>query len=528
MFGFLNKLVDKATDRFWGDTFKLDLRPQDMGQGGARRPAPGDPLATGPGTTPQAGENFSHFAEGSSNPSQQAEQQQQRQEQANQHLPPQPDAAARRETEQLERNALDPSKPVSAGELEQLKQNADPQHMKPEEVLRQRGVPAEAVDTLRNAAGLDAQATAAVGDPDIKDQAALDASHQGRTAMTDEQKRQAVQAQAALSEDMQVDAEVRKAVDFDKAGQLLAGGGPNPAMYGDFGLRRNTEGQTSKEVVATLGLDYQGSKFVKDGADGKKTFADDISTLGTFVIDTEMTADMKKHAQVPLGHDVMEEAEAQAQALAEAKKTDPSVHIPPMLELNPDGTMAHAFERNRASAVDPRTGLGNSTVQHPELLAEAEAQRPGEQVNVVNQEMKLKQASPLPVGNDAQGDPRTQMNLVRPDGTVVNVATLVPVTTPEGQPIYEKDKDGKTLMVDGQPVPKTRWALNEGMAPEVKDQVFSKVDEQDRAARTAWEKRRDELTAAGKASEIPDPPAANPELERWRAQQAASRSGAAS
>jgi hypothetical protein len=356
-----------------------------------------------------------------------------------------------------------------------------------------------------------------------------------------------VQAQAELSKDMQVGAQVRKAVDADTAGTLLGGDtkGRGNSMYGDFGLKRNTEGQTAREAVATLGLDYEGSKYVQDDKNnpGKKTFHDTVDDLGVFMIDTVMTKDMLARSQVPLGHDVYAEAQKQgkdAAARNAGKPEDQQEAVPPMLQTDAAGNLTHAFERNRASGVDPRTGMGNSTLQSPELMAAAEADRPGEQVNVVNQEMKMQKdgrpsSAPLAAGAGEDGKMQTQMNLVRPGtGDVVNVANLVPVMNADGTPRYEKDDYGKPKKDDdGNPVPATRWQLNEGMDTAVKDKVYTRVDSADKAARADWAKRcalvdkeNEKLAAEGKPIKVhPDEPPPNPELDKWRQDQAAAAKG---
>src|SRR5262249_42258025 len=162
--------------------------------------------------------------------------------------------------------------------------------------------------------------------------------------------------------DMHEGAEVRKAVPMGGVGDMLAGfdrrsgGAGAPQMFGDFGLKRNTEGQTSREAVASLGLDYEGAPYVKTNADGTKDFSDDVTKTGVMMIDSTMTKEMQNKAQVPLGHDVMAEAQTQAEALRkqnEGKAPDEQTPVPPLLQTDAAGKMTHAFERNRTSGVDP-------------------------------------------------------------------------------------------------------------------------------------------------------------------------------
>lgn len=444
----------------------------------------------------------------------------------------------------LERRAHDATNPLSDAELDKLEEQADPQHMRPQDVLQMRGISPEAIETIRNSGNLDTQATVKLGDPDFTEiwnkdgskraatQADVDASHTNTRsggaalpAMTEQQKGDTVAAQAALSEDMQVGAEIRKAIPMGGVAGMIAGVRPgNPSLFGDFGLKRNTEGQTSREAVATLGLDYANAPYVKEGADGKYDFADSVKNEGVMMIDSVMTQGMLDKAQVPLGHDVMATAQAQAADLAARKAAGEDVHIPPLLQTDAGGKLVHAFERNRTGVEDPRTGAGNSTLAHSELMAAAEADRPGEQVNVVNQEMKIGGAAggAVPLPAEQGGKSQTQMNLVQPDGSVVTVANLVTVTDAEGKPVMVDDGTGKMI-------PKTRWALNiappdeGGMPPELKETWMKRVYDAHTANVAAVAAKNAEIQARNAAKppgESPDPlrpmPDAIPELDGYR------------
>src|SRR5262249_38415770 len=207
---------------------------------------------------------------------------------------------------------------------------------KPEDALKQRGIDDKAIDTLKNADKLDAQATATSSDPDLAGRTPaqlaethVDANKNPLTPMSATQKQDTIAAQSALSEDIKQGADVRKAVTNESVLDMLAGGyvkkdeSGNPVDYGktdrqtmggDIGLKRSTEGQTSTEVAETLGLDYQHSsntyaEFADPKNLGKTTgWSDQVKNEGIAVIDTKMTADMAAQARVPLRHDVMAEA----------------------------------------------------------------------------------------------------------------------------------------------------------------------------------------------------------------------------
>jgi hypothetical protein len=366
-----------------------------------------------------------------------------------------------------------------------LAPGADGLQRTPEEILRERGHD-EAIDVLENATRYDAQEHAS--------EPSAAAGRAGRVPLTAEQKRTVVLAQAELSKEMQVGMGVRKAIDFVRAGQLLSGtDGYTPSLYGDFSFRGTTEGMTAKQAVATLGLDYEGSRFVEPGGDGKMTFARDVDELGVFMIDSVMTKDMLGKARVPLGHDVMLEAKRQAHELAE-----PGEAAPPMLQLDDDGNLRHAYERNRQRDADPRTGLGNSTVHHGELIAEAGSR----EATPVNQELTMRKPELLPTG---PGD--SELNLVRPDGSLVHVADLV----------IENDDQGRA---------RTRWKLSDRMPALIRQRVLGEVDRADRAARAAW--RRDKQLAEKEGRPAPPPPPLNPELEEWRQDRGGSHAAHAS
>jgi hypothetical protein len=443
--------------------------------------------------------------------------------------------------------ALDPNKPSTESDQKKLEEKAKPK--KPADALRERGVPEDAIEILANSSSYDAQRTAAVGDPDIKDQGQLEAGKSGRPLeLTDEQRAKAVSAQAELSKDMQVGADVRKAVDGNKAANMLGGNvdpGMNPAMAGDFATKAGTAGNTPTQAVATLGLDYKGSNFVKTNPDGTKDFADEVKDHGVFVIDTKMTPEMLEKAAVPLGHDMMKEAEKQSKALSEAGVAEEDK--PPMLqqkvkkdkdgkpEIDEDGNvvkeMAHATERNRSAADDPRTGMGTSQLMDSSLADKADKGDEvdkGSGVSKVNQEMTIdwkKGPAPLPAsapGADPSTSP-TQLNLIQPGGKVVTCANLVPVLDENGKPLPAHDKDGKELKDEkGNPVPQTRYQLAEIKEEKVKQYVYDKADKADASARVAYAERLaayDKARKEGQPGVWPgDPPPPNPELEKWRAE----------
>jgi hypothetical protein len=457
-------------------------------------------LAGGNGTTAAAAAAMSHFAEGSTEPvaktaEQQAEQverveaqvenENRKLDKEQETLPP---AAEKNDTREALREdwkkARDPKAPMTEAEFQELERRGkelglDPRNTKPEEVLRDRGVPESAIDTLKNAGNIDAQTTATNASPDLQGKAPAelqktreDAQGNQLTPMSQQQILGVVTAQSALSEDVQQGAAVRKAVtnggvlDMLSGGRMVDGafkGGGMDGLRGDVGLRRNTEGQTSTELVETLGLDYQhaSNEYVewKDPTAKSGEVVGPSATVkneGVVVIDTTMNAEMAQKAKVPLGADVMAEAKAQAEALRDANQQraangEPPLHVPPLLQMTADGRMAHAYERNRTSNLDPRTGLGNSAPVQEGLKIGSDG------VNTVNQELNIAGGgAKMDAGKDADGQHKSQMNIVDPQGKLVNLANLVPVTDGEGNPVL--GADGK---------PKTRWALNTNVGDEV-------------------------------------------------------------
>src|SRR5262249_15520431 len=180
--------------------------------------------------------------------------------------------------------AYDPKQRMTEADYQALEKKGkdlklDTGSAKPEDALKQRGIDDKAIDTLKNADKLDAQATATSSDPDLAGRTPaqlaethVDANKNPLTPMSATQKQDTVAAQSALSEDIKQGADVRKAVTNESVLDMLAGGyvmkdragNPNgfgksdqQTMGGDIGLKRSTEGQTSTEIAETLGLDYQ-------------------------------------------------------------------------------------------------------------------------------------------------------------------------------------------------------------------------------------------------------------------------------
>ena len=163
-----------------------------------------------------------------------------------------------------------------------------------------------------------------------------------------------LKANCILYQDFVEGATAVKVVPESAVGGLLHGRSERgaPKLAGDVGLARNSEGMTAAEKVQYLGLDYQGSNYVKGEGTSKAVSPDSARRI--YQVEQKLGSEHVDAAKVVLGVNMYDHALGEAMRLAALKAKDPSVQIPKLLELDEDGNLRHVAEpRVRDNAESP-------------------------------------------------------------------------------------------------------------------------------------------------------------------------------